>query len=63
MSGNCQAFAFGHSSGKKHLTVLKRLFLCSSFLFYLGSLHLFSKGENETFNDFSEPTLIVEPVR
>ncbi len=26
-----------------------------------GSIHLFSKGDNETFNDFSEQTLIVDP--
>ena len=39
VSENCQAIAFGHSS---------------------GSVHLFSKGENILFNDFSEPTLFID---
>ena len=40
MSDNCQAIAFGHSS---------------------GSVHLFTKGENILFNDFSEQTLFIDP--
>ncbi len=28
-----------------------------------GSIHLFNKGENELFNDFSEPTFFADPVR
>ena len=40
MSDNCQAVAFGHSS---------------------GSVHLFTKGENVLFNDFSEETLFIDP--
>ncbi len=40
VSENCQAIAFGHSS---------------------GSVHLFTKGENILFNDFSEPTLFIDP--
>ena len=39
VSENCQAIAFGHSS---------------------GSVHLFTKGENILFNDFSEPTLFID---
>lgn len=27
-----------------------------------GSVHLFSKGDNVLFNDYSEPTLFIEPV-
>lgn len=40
VSENCQAIAFGHSS---------------------GSVHLFTKGENILFNDYSEPTLFIDP--
>ena len=25
-------------------------------------MHLFAKGENALFNDYSEPTLMIEPV-
>ena len=35
---------------------------CFAFGHSTGSIHLFTRGDNAQFNEFSEPTLIVEPV-